>query len=217
MTGNERPGTRILGSLRSAAGRGVVRMEDRLDNDVADVWSALTDPSRLSRWYGEVEGDLRLGGDYRARLLASGWEGTGRVEACEPRRRLLLVTRHVAAQDEGVIEVTLAADGHLTNLAWEERGMPLDYLAGYGAGIQVHVEDLTAHLAGRERCDAEARFGELFPAYQDLAASLLRRQRGLYWLPDRCQPGEGHIGEEEDEREHDHRRAEHRQARRVDQ
>jgi uncharacterized protein YndB with AHSA1/START domain len=171
MTSNARPGTRILGSLRSADGKGVVRMEDRFGTDIADVWPALTDPSRLARWYGEVEGDLRPGGKYRARLLASGWEGTGRVEACEPRQRLLLLTKHVKATDEGVIEVTLGADGHQTILAWEERGMPLDHLAAYGAGIQVHVEDLAAHLAGRERCDAEARFDELLPAYQDLAAN----------------------------------------------
>jgi hypothetical protein len=84
MTSNAHPGTRILGSLRSADGKGVVRTEDRVDAGIADVWSALTDPSRLARWYGE---------------------------------------------------------------------------------------DLTAHLAGQERCDAEARFGELLPAYQDLAAS----------------------------------------------
>jgi hypothetical protein len=85
---------------------------------------------------------------------------------------LLLVTKHVKASDEGVIEVTLAADGDLTMLAWEERGMPLDHLAAYGAGIQVHVEDLAAHLAGQERCDADARFGELLPAYQDLASNI---------------------------------------------
>ena len=172
MTGSEHPGTRILGSLRSADGRGVVRMEDRLAAGIDDVWSALTDPARLARWYGDVEGDLRQGGEYRARLHASGWEGTGRIEACEPRQRLLLVTRHVNATDEGVIEVTLAAGGQQTIVAWEERGMPLEHVAGYGAGIQVHVEDLAAHLAGRDRCDAEARFGELFPIYQDLAASI---------------------------------------------
>ena len=171
MTGNAGPGTRILGSLGSADGKGVVRVEDRLDAGIDDVWSALTDPAHLARWYGDVEGDLRRGGEYRARLHASGWEGTGRIEACEPRQRLLLVTRHVNAADEGVIEVTLAAAGQQVIVAWEERGMPMEYLAGYGAGIQVHVEDLAAHVAGRERCDAEARFGELFPAYQDLAAS----------------------------------------------
>jgi uncharacterized protein YndB with AHSA1/START domain len=79
MTSNERAGTRILGSLRSADGKGVVRMEDRFDTDIDDVWSALTDPLRLARWIGAVEGDLRLGGEYRFRFFASGSEGTGRV------------------------------------------------------------------------------------------------------------------------------------------
>src|SRR6266478_3652324 len=83
MTSNARPGTRILGSLRSADGKGVVRMEDRFDTDIDDVWSALTDPRRLARWLGEVEGNLRLGGEFRARVLASGAEGAGRVDACE--------------------------------------------------------------------------------------------------------------------------------------
>jgi hypothetical protein len=50
--------------------------------------------------------------------------------------------------------------------------MPLDLLAAYGAGVQVHVEDLAAHLAGRERCDADARWDELQPAYADLAANI---------------------------------------------
>jgi uncharacterized protein YndB with AHSA1/START domain len=170
MTSNARGGTRILGSLRSADGKGAVRIEDRFDTDMDDLWSALTDPRRLARWMGEVEGDLRLGGEFRARFFASGWEGTGRVEACEPPRRLLLLTMQPGQPDEQVIEVTLAADGDQTILVWEERGMPLDQLAAYGAGVQVHVEDLAAYLAGGERCDAGARWGELLPAYQDLAA-----------------------------------------------
>jgi uncharacterized protein YndB with AHSA1/START domain len=172
MTSNARPGTRILGSLRSADGKGVVRMEDRFDTDIDDVWSALTDPRRLARWYGEVEGDLSLGGEYRARVFASGWEGTGRVEACEPPRRLLLTGAEPDQQDQHVTEVTLTADGDQTILVVEERGVPLHMLAGYGAGIQVHVEDLGAHLAGRERCDAGARWDEIQPAYDDLAANV---------------------------------------------
>ncbi len=176
MTSNARGGIRILGSLLSADGQGVVRMEDRFDTDIDDVWPALTDAGRLARWYGEVEGDLRLGGEFRARLFASGWEGTGRVDACEPSRRLLLTMRDADPQpgqpDETVIEATLAARGDQTILIVEERGMPLDLLAAYGAGIQVHVEDLAAHLAGRERCDAEARWAELIPVYQDLAADV---------------------------------------------
>jgi uncharacterized protein YndB with AHSA1/START domain len=171
MTSSARAG-RILGSLRSADGKGVVRIEDRFDTDIDDLWSALTEPRRLARWLGEVEGDLRLGGEFRARFFASGWEGTGRVEVCEPPRRLLLLTEQPGQPDEHAIEVTLTADGDHTLLVWEERGMPLDQLAAYGAGIQVHVEDLAAHVAGRERCDAGARWGELLPAYQDLAANV---------------------------------------------
>jgi uncharacterized protein YndB with AHSA1/START domain len=168
MNAEARGRERLLGTLGTGNGKGVVRMEDRLDADLADVWSALTDPERLAVWYGEVEGDLRRGGEYRARLFASGWEGTGRIEACDPERRLLVVTKQADHPEEQEIEVTLAADSRGTVLAWEERGMPVDYVAGYGAGIQVHVEDLAAHLAGRDRCDAAARFGELFPAYQAL-------------------------------------------------
>ena len=94
------------------------------------------------------------------------------MEACEPPRRLLLLTQAPGQPDEHVIEATLTADGDQTILVVEERGMPLDQLAAYGAGMQIHVEDLAAHIAGRERGDAEARWGELVPAYQDLAAKV---------------------------------------------
>ncbi len=56
MTSSALGGSRILGSLRSADGKGVVRMEDRFDTDIDNLWSALTDPRRLAGWLGEVEG-----------------------------------------------------------------------------------------------------------------------------------------------------------------
>jgi uncharacterized protein YndB with AHSA1/START domain len=171
MTSSAGGSGRILGGLRSADGKGVVRMEDRFSTDIDDLWSALTDPRRLARWLGDVQGDLRLGGEFRARFAASGWEGTGRVEACEPPRHLLVLTRDPDVPYELVTEVTLTAVGDQTILVFEERGMPLDHLAAYGAGNQVHVEDLAAHLAGRERGNAEERWNELLPAYRDLAAS----------------------------------------------
>jgi uncharacterized protein YndB with AHSA1/START domain len=171
MTSNAHPGPRLLGSLRSADGKGIVRMEDRFDTDIDDLWSALTDPRRLARWIGDVEGDLRLGGEFRFRFFASGSEGTGRVDACEPPR-LLLLTMALGQPDEDVIEATLTADGGQTILVWEERGMPLNLLAAYGAGVQIHVEDLAAYLAGRERVEAAARWDELQPAYEALAAGI---------------------------------------------
>ena len=108
-------------------------------------------------------------------------ESTGRVEACEPPRRLLVTTREtdesyqkgqgVPPFDESV-EATLSADGDRTILVVEVRGMPLDKIAFYGAGWQIHAEDLAAYLAGREPGDVEARWEELVPPYQALAASV---------------------------------------------
>ncbi len=176
MTSNDQGGSdRILGSLRSADGKGAVRMQDRYDTDIDDLWSALTDPRRLARWSGEVEGDLQLGGQFRAHFFTSGWEGTGRVEACEPPHRWLVRTTDADDPDnpdEHAIEATLTADGDHTILVIEERGMPLDQLAAYGAGVQVHVEDLAAHIAGGERRDMQERWAELLPTYQALAASV---------------------------------------------
>jgi uncharacterized protein YndB with AHSA1/START domain len=181
MTGNARPSTRILGSLRSADGVAVVRIEDRYDTDIDDLWEAITDPDRLARWHGQVEGDLRPGGEFRVYIEADDIESIGRVEACEPPRRLLVTRRETDEsyrQGQGVppfdatLEATLTPDGDQTILVIEVQGMPLDKIAFYGAGWQIHAENLAALIAGRERDDTEARWGELVPLYQDLAANV---------------------------------------------
>jgi uncharacterized protein YndB with AHSA1/START domain len=172
MTGNADSGPRILGSLRADGGTGAVRIEDRIGTGIGELWSALTDPSRLGRWYGRVEGDLRPGGEYRAYVFASGWEGTGRVDACEPPRRLMVTGKDPGEPFEEVLEVTLTADGDQTILVLDQRGLSLGKLSAYAAGLQVHAEDLAAYIDGRERCDFDARWSELHPAYQELAAGV---------------------------------------------
>jgi uncharacterized protein YndB with AHSA1/START domain len=162
--------TSVIGTLRSVDGKGVVRMEDRYDTDIDDLWSALTDPVRLARWVCDVEGDLSLGGEFRA-SFTSGWEGPGRVDACEAPRRLLL-TMEPGQVDETVIEAELVADGNGTRLVLEERGLPLGELAAHGAGWQAHAEDLAAHLVGRGRADWRTRWAELTPTYRELVEDL---------------------------------------------
>lgn len=181
MTDNPGAGTRILGSLRSADGVGVVRIEDRYDTTNDDLWEALTDPNRLARWYGQVDGDLRPGGQIRTYVADADIESTGRINACEPPSRLALSTREteesyrrgqgVPPHDE-VIEATLTPDGDQTILVIEVRGMPLDKIAFYGAGWQIHLEHLAAHLEGREYADDETRWDDLVPPYQELATTI---------------------------------------------
>jgi len=181
VTSSTNPATRILGRLRSADGNGVVRIEDHYDTDIDDLWSAITDPGRITRWYGRVEGEFRPGGQFRLYVDDADSDHAGRVEECEPPRRLRVTTREtdesyqrgkgVPPYDE-ILEATLTADGDQTVLVIEVRGMPLDAVAYYGAGWQIHAENLAAYLAGRERGNTEARWGELVPPYQDLAAGI---------------------------------------------
>jgi uncharacterized protein YndB with AHSA1/START domain len=164
----------VLGSLFSIDGEGVVRMEDRLDTGLDDLWGALTDPDRLAHWFGEVEGELSQRGEFRVRIALAG-ERTGQVEACEPPQHLLLTMRDPHPQpgqpEQTVIEAHLIAEGAQTRLVWEERGMPVNLLPAYGAGIQIHVEHLADYISGRKLRNVEARWNELFPAYEALGVS----------------------------------------------
>ena len=173
MSNADPPGdSRIAVGLRTSDATGVARIEDRLDTDIDDLWSAFVDPDRLNRWLGDVHGDLRPGGEFRAHFWASDWEGSGRIEACEPPHHLLVFIRDTGSSDEHSIEAWLRPDGEHTMLAVEERGMPLDLLAAYGAGIQIHVEDLAAYLAGGQRCNARSRWQELIPSFREMAVDL---------------------------------------------
>jgi hypothetical protein len=66
----------------------------------------------------------------------------------------------------------LTAEGDQTLLIIEDRGLPLEQISAYGAGDQIHIEDLVGYLAGRERYDARVRWQELHPAYQEMTAKL---------------------------------------------
>jgi len=162
---------RIVGRLRRLDdGRGAIRMEDVYATDPDDLWSALTVPERLARWVATIEGDLQPGGRIHARFTST-WEGPGRIDICDPPRHLL-VTMEPGMPQEAVIEAHLSPDGDRTRLVIEERGLPLDELAGYGAGWQAHVEDLAAYLAGTVPGPWRDRWSELTPAYQELATDL---------------------------------------------
>ena len=49
------------------------------ETDPADLWSALTDPERVPRWFLPISGDLRPQGRYQLKGHAG-----GQIERCEP-------------------------------------------------------------------------------------------------------------------------------------
>jgi uncharacterized protein YndB with AHSA1/START domain len=182
MTQNVPADVRILGTLRTADDTGIVRVEERFDTNRDDVWSALTAPPRLVRWFGQVEGEPHLGGECRVHIALSG-QHVAQVDACEQGERLQLTMRDPepgpGQPEHTVLEVRLIAEGARTALVWEERGIPVPLLPAYGAGTQLHVEHLADYLNGRELRDVEARWSELLPAYESLHVAAATRDEGV--------------------------------------
>jgi uncharacterized protein YndB with AHSA1/START domain len=125
--------------------RGAVRVEDVYDTGIDDLWQACTSPQRLSRWIADVRGDLRQGGTVQA-VFTSTWTGPVKIEICDPPHHLLL-TMEPGSDEQTELEAWLTAEGTRTRLVIEERGLPIDKLHYYGAGWQVHLEDLARSLA----------------------------------------------------------------------
>ncbi len=147
-------------------------MKVAYQTDAENLWSAITDPQRLAQWYGAIDGDLQKGGEFTAVVLASGWDGRGRIDECVPKRKLEVTTW----EEEGVEHVVageLVVDGGETVLALEVRGVPLDFVWAYGVGWQVHLEDLGTHIAGLENLNPPSRWDELEPLYREMTVEPL--------------------------------------------
>ncbi|WP_213813739.1 SRPBCC domain-containing protein [Glaciihabitans sp. dw_435] len=174
MANTTRTTPRIIGSLRAlddaSLDKGVVQMRDRFTTSIDDLWSAMTEPDRVARWIGEVDGDLSVGGTFTARLT-SHWEGPARVDVCDAPHRLV-ITMRPGQDDETVFEARLSESDGGTDLVIEESGLPLSEIFAHGAGWQAHVEDLQTHIAGREPGAWVDRWNELAPTYEAMAASL---------------------------------------------
>ena len=132
------------------------------DTTVEDLWDAITTPERLARWFGAVEGDLRLGGRYRIEGNASGsitrcerpeavdlsWEYMGHtswvnVRVARDGRKAQLTIEHIAHKD-GVG----AAAEHYKQFGPGAGGVGWD-LSLYG--LERHLADLAGsfdHEAG---------------------------------------------------------------------
>jgi uncharacterized protein YndB with AHSA1/START domain len=166
MTSNEQANPQILGSLKSVGEQGVVVMQDRFAADVDTVWKAFTDKGELAKWLGDFTGDLTAGSTYHSRFHASGAEGDKRIDECAAPTHFRVTGLDESGKEGQVVDVTLTPDGDGTVVALTQSGLPLKWIAAFGAGMQVHFEDLALHLAGKERSKSDTRMDELMPLYE---------------------------------------------------
>ncbi len=145
---------REVGEGRIAAGEArAVRLRRTYDASIEDVWDAVTDPDRISRWFLPISGDIRLGGSYQ---LEGNARGT--VLACEPPRRFRVTWVYgepTSDRDISEVEVRLSRAGEgRTTLELEHSAIvPDDRWDEYGPGAVGVGWDgallgLGLHLAG---------------------------------------------------------------------
>lgn len=89
----------------NADGDEVVRvtMRRRYSTDAVDLWSALTEPDRIARWFMPVSGDLREGGSFQLEGNAN-----GDILTCQPPSLL----RTTFGGPESILAVTVTPEGN---------------------------------------------------------------------------------------------------------
>lgn len=104
-----------------------VTLERRYDAELADVWNALTDPDRISRWMLPISGDLRQGGTFSLEGNAS-----GEILTCDEPDRLVITF----GGPTSIVDLRLSAEGKQTLLSFDH-AVPLELAGGTGGALYV--------------------------------------------------------------------------------
>jgi uncharacterized protein YndB with AHSA1/START domain len=122
------------------------------ETDIDDTWDALTNASRIERWFMPVEGDLKLGGKYQ--LIGN---AGGTITTCDPPKRLGLTWE--MRGDASWVEVRLeVVSPERTRLVLEHTAVvPEEFWNQFGPGavgvgwdlgllgLALHIEDDSSH------------------------------------------------------------------------
>ena len=128
------------------------------DWPIRDVWDAWTDPTRLTRWLGEV----RALPDRPAAIgdTVQMWLGPDEIDtatltilACEAPERLTVRWQWPGEADSFVDVVLRAVDEHRTELRLEHTALTGSLTTGYGAGWEDFLAAAADVLDGRESDD----------------------------------------------------------------
>jgi uncharacterized protein YndB with AHSA1/START domain len=137
---------------RVPAGEGkTVLIRRTYPSAVEEVWDAITDPERISRWLAPVTGDFRPGGKYQLEGNAG-----GEILRCEPPRLLTVSWIFGDAQPgSSEVEVRLSAAGENATVLELEHSAVVD--PGFwgqfgpgavGVGWDLGLLGLRLHLTG---------------------------------------------------------------------
>ncbi len=156
----------LLVVLTGRADAATARLEHTFRTDADDLWRAVSEPERVSRWMAPttLDGPPAVGARYTIDFGAD-QRTTGAVVRCEAPRRLE-VTWELPGEPDSVVRLEVRpADGGAV-LVLEHLRLPAGQATGHAAGWQAHLATLAAQVEDRAEPDWDELFGRLWPAYR---------------------------------------------------
>ncbi|ROP72355.1 SRPBCC domain-containing protein [Curtobacterium sp. PhB115] len=150
----------------SPRGGYLIRFAQTYPTTPEDLWDAVTDAARISRWMAPLDGDLRLGGHWTAHFDDGSAFTAGTVTACDAPTSYT-TTWQANGEDETtlVVRVEAVPDGAALRLEHDRVAS-----RNYGAGWHTYLELLALEAAGDHdgiaSFDWDARYAELTPRYR---------------------------------------------------
>ena len=159
------------GTLAARDGRGVVRLERRLDAPPEEIWPLLVEPDEVVTWLGQLAIEPRVGGAYTLTFENLPSASRGHITAIAPPT-LLEYRWYEGEAIESLVRFELrAAPAATTDLTLTHTLLfGAADLHEYAAGWHAHVDLLVARLAGRDTAWNQPRYDELHAAYSTKAA-----------------------------------------------
>lgn len=116
------------------------------DASAADVLDACTDPQRLARWYGEIEGDPSAVGDtFTAHLGDEDDDAVGRILSCDPQG--FSISWSWQGEAPSVIRVGVAdLPSGRSELTIDHALAEPEHGAGYGGGWEQMLQSLSRQI-----------------------------------------------------------------------
>ncbi|HEX2576837.1 MAG TPA: SRPBCC family protein [Aquihabitans sp.] len=144
------------GHVRQAADRRELVIERTFAAPVEDVWASLTEPERVARWYGTMEGEPGPGRTIMVTMTAEvdAAPEPATIRKCEPPRRVVLDLGGEAMAWRVAVDLE-ERDGRTVLTFVQALADDVD-VADVGPGWEYYADRLTAALTGRPMPDWEA-------------------------------------------------------------
>lgn len=130
---------------------GVLTAERHYASAPDQVWSALTDPARLTRWFATVS----LGSAAEWTATFTNGRATGTIRTCESERLLVTSWRWDHEETESELTMRLEATQGGTLLRLRQAQVGARSAVGYAAGWYAHLAGLASHLDGADPAEQD--------------------------------------------------------------